>query len=35
VDVLEAQVIEEDACDLRMVCAVAVILHSRGGLHLK
>lgn len=35
VDVLEAQVIEETACDLRMVCAVAVILHSRGGLHLK
>lgn len=34
-DVLEALVIEEDACDLRMICAVAVVLHSRGGLHLK
>ena len=33
-DVLEALVIEEDVCDLRMICAVAVILHSRGGLHL-
>jgi hypothetical protein len=34
-DVLEVQVIEEDACDVRMICAVAVILHSRGGLHLR
>ncbi len=34
-DVLETMVIEENACDLRMLCAVAVILHSRGGLQLK
>jgi len=35
VDVLEALVVEEDICDLRMICAVAVVLHSRGGLHLR
>lgn len=33
-DVLEVQVIEEEASCLRMICAVAVILHSRGGLYL-
>jgi hypothetical protein len=35
IDVFEVLMIEEEACDLRMLCAVAVILHSRGGLHLK
>lgn len=35
VDVLEVQVINEDVCDFRMICAVAVILHNRGGLYLK
>lgn len=34
VDVLEVMTIEEEAFDLRMICAVAVILHSRGGLQL-
>lgn len=34
-DVLEVKLIEEGICDLRMICAVAVILHNRGGLNLK
>lgn len=34
-DVLEAMIVEENLCDLRMFCAVAVILHSRGGLQIK
>ena len=34
-EVLEVMVVEEDACDLRMICAVAVLLHSRGGLQLR
>lgn len=33
-DVLELLVIEDGLCDLRMLCAVAVIMHSRGGLQL-
>lgn len=33
-DVLEMVVVEDGLCDLRMLCAVAVIMHSRGGLQL-
>jgi hypothetical protein len=34
-DVLEVVMMDGTACDLRMLCAVAVIMHSRGGLQLK
>jgi hypothetical protein len=33
-DVLEMVVVENNVCDLRMLCAIAVIMHSRGGLQL-
>lgn len=33
-DVLEVVVVEDNVCDLRMLCAVGVIMHSRGGLQL-
>lgn len=33
-DVFEVQ-IKEEVCDERLFCAVAVIMHNRGGLHLK
>lgn len=33
-DVMEMHVFSDRACDLRMFCAIAVILHSREGLHL-
>ncbi len=34
IDVFEVQ-IKEEVCDQRLFCAVAVIMHNRGGLHLK
>lgn len=34
-DVLNTVIIEDDICDIRMIYAVAVVLHSRGGLHLE
>lgn len=33
-DVLEVVVVEDNVCDLRMLCAIGVIMHSRGGLQL-
>lgn len=33
-DVMEMHVFSDRTCDLRMFCAMAVILHSRDGLHL-
>lgn len=33
--VMRVDVFEQSACDLRMLCAIAVVLHSRGGLPLK
>jgi hypothetical protein len=33
-DVLEVVVVEDGVCDLRMLCAISVIMHSRGGLQL-
>jgi hypothetical protein len=33
VDALEMQIIQEEVCDQRLLCAIAVIMHSRG-LHL-
>lgn len=31
-EVMEVEIFEPDACDIRMYCAIAVILHSRGGI---
>lgn len=33
-DVMEIDILEKPGCDPRMHCAIAVILHSRRGLHL-